>query len=110
MAPNVQKCAFTKTRRISPGMERLDPDNAVTPGVRLVHKCDVLYLPLESYIKTNMVNSKFQYMMGVKIYLANVNTLTQFWVICSALLVRIPCAIEVLGWSKCAQRVATGVV
>ena len=33
--------------------------------------------------------------------------LTQFWLVCTALLVRVPCPLEVFGWSKGAQHVAT---
>ena len=42
-----------------------------------------------------------------EINLSNINTLIQFWHICPALLVRVPCPFEVFGWSKRAQRVAT---
>ena len=41
--------------------------------------------------------------------LSNINTLTEFWHICTTLLVRIQRPLEVFGWSKGAQWDATGV-
>ena len=45
----------------------------------------------------------------MKIDLSNINMLTQLWLVCTALLVRILCSLTVFGWSKGAQWAVRGV-
>ena len=69
----------------------------------------LLLSTLETYVKANMVHFNFSKMKGVKIHLSSVNTLTQFWLVCTALLVRVLCPLSVFGCSKGAQRGGRGV-